>query len=114
MNDGTFKGDIMKSEQIYRIESHLWFGNFDEYAKREKELHQLLAELHGDSSVIVFFRATPEYLEIPGACYDHMDDCQAGKLIDFCGRDNIDFVVRLSRDAEREVGCLRGKQRKDE
>lgn len=101
-------------EPIYRIEAHLWFRNFDEYTEREKELRQLLGKLHGDSSVIVFFRATPEYLEFPGAGYDHMDDGQAGKLIDFCGRDNIDFVVRLSQDAERETGCLRGKQRQDE
>lgn len=101
-------------EASLRIEAHLWFRNFDEYAEREKELYELLGRLHGAGSVIVFFRATPEYVEIPGACYDHMDEKQAGKLIDFCGRDNIDFVVRVSRNAERGLGCLRGKQRQDE
>ena len=34
--------------------------------------------------------------------------------MDFCGMDNIDFVVRLSRNVERKMGCLRGEQRQDE
>ena len=104
----------MKTETVYRIEAHLWFKNFDEYSKRQRELHELLGKLHGDGSVTVFFKATPEYLEILGASYDHMDEKQVGELMDFFGRDNIDFVVRLSRNVERKMGCLRGKQRRDD
>lgn len=104
----------MKTETVYRFEAHLWFRKFDEYAKRERELLELLGKLHGNGSVTVFFRATPEYVEIPGASYDHLDEKQVGELMDFCGRDNIDFVVRLSLDAERETGCLRGKQKRDD
>ena len=98
----------------WRIEAHLWFRNFDEYAEREQELHGLLGGLHGDGSVTVFFRATPEYVEIPGACYDYMDDGQVGRLMDFCGRDNVDFVARVSREAGRGLGCLRRGRRQDE
>lgn len=101
-------------EMKWRMEAHVWFKNFDEYAEREKELHKLLGKLCGDGSVTVFFRATPEYLEIPGASYDYMDERQIDELMDFCGRDNIDFIARLSLDSERELGCLRGKQRQDE
>ena len=102
------------SESGWRVEAHIWLKNFEEYLLRKKELSELLERLHGDSSVIVFFRKTPEYLEIPGACYDHMDDKQADELINFCGKDNVDFVARVSRNTEREPGCLRGKQRQDE
>lgn len=102
------------NEPKWRIEAHIWFKNFDEYLLRKKELSELLERLHGDSSVIVFFRKTPEYLEIPGACYDHMDDKQTDELINFCGKNNVDFVARVSRNTERELGCLRGKQRQDE
>lgn len=102
------------NEPKWRIEAHIWFKNFDEYLLRKKELSELLERLHGDSSVIVFFRKTPEYLEIPEACYDHMDDKQADELINFCGKNNVDFVARVSRNTERELGCLRGKQRQDE
>ena len=101
--------------QLYRIEAHLWFENFDEFLSKEKDLHELLGQLHGNASIIIFFRSTPEYLEIPGACYDHMSDEQAGQLIDYCGRDNIDFVVRLSRDTWRKKGCLlHDKKRRNE
>lgn len=92
-----------------RLEAHLWFKNFDQYAARERELLGLLEKLHGEGSVIVFFRATPEYVEIPGACYDPQDGAQVDKLIGFCGKDNVDFVVRTSQDASRQVGCLRGR-----
>ena len=27
----------MKTETVYRFEAHLWFRNFDEYAKREND-----------------------------------------------------------------------------
>ena len=43
-----------------------------------------------------------------------MDDKQADELINFCGKNNVDFVARVSRNTERELGCLRGKQRQDE
>ena len=99
---------------MMRNEAHLWFRNFDEYAQREKELTELLGKIHGDGSVIVFFWATPEYVEIPGASYDPLDENQVEELMNFCGRDNIDFVVRIAQDANRETGCLRGRQRKDE
>lgn len=93
----------------WRIEAHLWFRNFDEYAERENGLRELLGKLHGNGSVTVFFRATPEYVEIPGASYDPMDEGQVESLMSFCGRDNIDFIARVSRNALREAGCLRGK-----
>ena len=98
-------------DPVRRIEAHLWFRNFDEYAEREKELSELLKKLHGGVSIVIFFRETPEYLEIPGASYDYEDDEQVEKLLGFCGKDNIDYIIRISRDTEREVGCLRGKQR---
>lgn len=97
-----------------RLEAHLWFKNFDEYAERETELQELLGKLRGDGSVLVFFRATPEYVEISGASYDPLDEKQVEELMSFCGRGNIDFVVRMSRNTERKTGCLRGKQRQDE
>ena len=57
---GKCKGEEhMKTETVYRIEAHLWFKNFDEYSKRQRELHELLGKLHGDGSVTVFFKATP-------------------------------------------------------
>ena len=68
----------MKTETVYRIEAHLWFRNFDEYTKRQRELHELLEKLHGDGSVTVFFKAAPEYVEI-----HHMDEKQVGELMDF-------------------------------
>lgn len=95
-------------EPVWRIEAHLWFKDLEEYAKREKELHEILSELHGDSSIIIFFRATPEFVET-GAGYNHMDDEQARRLMDFCGRSNIDFVARVSGNAERKLGFLRWK-----
>lgn len=42
-------------EFMWRIECHIWFQNYDEYAEREKELHELLGKLCGDGSVTVFF-----------------------------------------------------------
>lgn len=93
----------------WRIEAHLWFRNFDEYAKREKEPLELLGKIQGNGSVIVFFRTTEEYLEIPGASYDYKDDKKVDELIKFCGRSNIDFVARISQDMDRELGCIRGK-----
>ena len=99
---------------VWRIEAHIWFMDFDEYAKRERELRELLGELNGGGSVIVFFRATPEYMESPGAGYDYMDGSQVGRLMDFCGRDSIDFIARVSRNPERELGRIRVKQRQDE
>lgn len=98
-------------EAIWRIEAHIWLKNFDEYAEKERELHGILGGLHGNGSIIVFFRATPEYVEIPEASYDYMDDRQVGQLMDFCGRDNIDFVARVSHDTDRKLGCLRGKRK---
>lgn len=93
----------------WRIEAHIWFRNFDEYATREKELLELLEKIQGNGSVTVFFRTTEEYLEIPGASYDYKDEKKVDELIDFCGRGNIDFVARISQDIERELGCIRGK-----
>lgn len=94
---------------VWRIEAHLWFLDFDEYAKREGELLALLGRIQDDGSVTVFFRTTEEYLEIPGASYDYKDNKKVDELIEFCGRDNIDFVARISQDIERELGCIRGK-----
>ena len=102
------------AEVLTRLEVHLWFKNFDQYAARERELLELLGETHGDGSVIVFFRATPEYLEIQGASYDPLDKGHIDRLMDFCGRDNIDFVARVSRDTDRKLGYLRGKQKQNE
>lgn len=102
------------AEVSTRLEAHLWFKNFDQYAARERELLELLGELHGDGSVTVFFRTTPEYVEIPGASYDPLDKGHIDRLMGFCGEDNIDFVVRVSRNAEREKGCLRGRPKKTE
>ena len=34
------------------------------------------------------------------------------ELIEFCGRSNIDFVVRISQNIERDLGCIRGKAKK--
>lgn len=96
----------------WRIEAHIWFENFDEYADREREFLELLRRIPGNGSVIVFFRTTPEYVEIPGASFDYKDKYKIDKLIAFCGGDNIDFVARVSRDAGREVGCIRGKTKK--
>ncbi|MDE7198802.1 MAG: hypothetical protein K2O15_07950 [Lachnospiraceae bacterium] len=93
----------------WRIEAHIWFGNFDEYAEREKELLELLGRIQGNGSVTVFFRSTPEYIELPGASYDYKDEKKVDELMNFCGMDNVDFVARVSRDAERELGCIRGK-----
>ncbi|NBK92194.1 hypothetical protein D5278_09465 [bacterium 1XD21-13] len=101
-------------EPRWRIEAHLWFKNFDDYAAREKGLLSLLERIPGNGSVTVFFRATPEYLEIPGASFDYQDEKKTDELIAFCGRDNIDFVARTSLDIKRELGCLRGRQRQDE
>lgn len=100
------------NEPKWRIEAHIWFENFDEYADREKELLELLGKISGNGSVIVFFRRTPEYVEIPGASYDYRDGKKTDELIAFCGRDNIDFVARVSQNAGREVGCIRGKAKK--
>lgn len=52
-------------EPKWRIEAHIWFGNFDEYAVRERELLELLGKIQGNGSVTVFFRSTPEYIELP-------------------------------------------------
>lgn len=96
-------------EPVWRIEAHLWFKDFDEYVQREKELLELLGKIQGGGSVIIFFRATPEYVEIPGASFDHNDERKMDELIGFCGADNIDLVARVSRNAERELGFLRWK-----
>ncbi|MBD5517208.1 MAG: hypothetical protein HDR07_01485 [Lachnospiraceae bacterium] len=93
----------------WRIEAHLWFDDLDEYVAREKELLELLERIQGNGSVTVFFRATEEYLEIPGASYDCKDEEKVDELIEFCGRGNIDFVARISQDIARELGCIRGK-----
>ena len=61
-------------EPKWRIEAHIWFGNFDEYAVRERELLELLGKIQGNGSVTVFFRSTPEYIELPGASYDYKDE----------------------------------------
>ena len=93
----------------WRIEAHIWFRNFDEYVEREKALLELLKRIRGNGSVTVFFRSTSEYIELPGASYDYKDDKKVDELMNFCGMDNIDFVARVSRDMERELGCIRGK-----
>ncbi len=100
------------NEPKWRIEAHIWFLKFDEYTEREKELLELLGRIQGCGSVTVFFRTTEEYLEIPGASYDYIDDKKVDELIEFCGRSNIDFVVRISQNIERELGCIRGKAKK--
>lgn len=97
---------------MWRIEAHIWFENFDEYVEREKELNELLERIQGNGSVTVFFRSTPEYLEVPGSSYDYEDEKKVEELMNFCGRDNVDFVARISRDTERELGCIRGKAKK--
>lgn len=97
------------NETVWRIEAHIWFWNFDEYAKREEELLKLLGRIQGNGSVTIFFRTTEEYLEIPEASYDYKDDKKVDELIEFCGKRNIDFVARISQDIERELGCVHGK-----
>lgn len=97
---------------VWRIEAHLWFENFDEYCRREKGLLALLEGNEGEGSVVAFLKGTPEYIELPGYSYDYEDVKQIDDLIDFCGIDNIDFIARVSRNADREVGCLRGKTKK--
>lgn len=96
----------------WRIEACIWFEDFSEYENREKELLKLLGRIQGNGSVTVFFRSTPEYLEILGASYDYEDGEKVDELIKFCGRSNIDFVARISQDTERELGCIRGKTKK--
>ena len=94
---------------VWRIEAHIWFEDFDEYAAREKELIELLGRIQGDGSVAVFLRATPEYCEIPGASFDYRDAGKVNELVRFCGADNVYFVLRVGRNAERESGLLRWK-----
>ncbi len=106
----TVRGIVsQKTETVFRLEAHIWFKNFDEYAAREKELIELLGRIQGDGSVTVFLRATPEYVEIPGASFDYRDTGKVEELVNFCGEDNIDFVFRVSRNMKRELGCLRWK-----
>lgn len=97
---------------VWRVEAHIWFRDFDDYAERASELLELLERIQGDGSVTVFFRNTPEYVELPGASYDYRNEKKVDELIDFCGRGNIDFVARVSQDMERELGCIRGKAKK--
>lgn len=99
---------------MWRIEANVWFKNFDEYAAREKELIEPLGRIQGDGSVTVFLRATPEYVEIPGGSFDYRDTGKVDELVNFCGKDNIDFVARVGRNVERELGCLRWKDSGDE
>ncbi len=100
------------NEPKWRIEAHIWFENFDEYANREKELLELLGRISGNGSVTVFFRSTPEFMEIPGASFDYKDEKKTDELFAFCGRGNVDFIARVSQDTEREVGFIRGKAKK--
>ena len=92
---------------VWAIEAHLWFSDFDTYAARERELLELLGRLQGNSSVVIFFKKTPEYVEIPGASFNHRDEKEIDALISFCGKDDVDFVARVSRQ-HRRMGYLRG------
>lgn len=98
-------------DPVWVVEAHIWFDGFCEYAARERELLEVLGRLQGDSSVVIFFRKTPEYVEVP-ASFNHMDEKQIDALISFCGRDNVDFVARVSRQ-HRQVGYLRGITEKE-
>lgn len=98
-----------KADVNWRLEAHIWFNSFDEYARQQMKLIELLGRIQGNGSIIVFFRKTPEYIEIPGATFDSQDEKKVSELVDFCGVENVDFVARVSRNARRP-GHLRWKE----
>ena len=40
-------------EPKWRIEAHIWFGNFDEYTVRERELLELLGKIISPLCIIL-------------------------------------------------------------